>query len=132
MLVFKEAMDLLVSFPYLLFCHFLQVMADLLAVCSNHDCRLFLSGISPSLALTLQLGGVKPDMSTRDRSKRKLRFFPDLDSAVGKAEDVLIKFFYRSNHDEQSSRHLIQETGFERCLSHIDNQVSRLIILCLQ
>ena len=103
----------------------LQVMADLLAVCSNHDCKLFFSGISPSIRKTMQLGGVKSDSSKKDRSQLKLRFFPDLDSAVGKAEDLLIQTVYLPSHgNEPSGRQLAKKTGFLRCLAHIDKQVS--------
>lgn len=100
-----------------------DVMADLLAVCSRHDCKLFLSGISPSMQRTLQLGGVEPDKSTRNRAQKKLRMFPDLDSAVGKAEDLLINVVYWPSHEFlRHGGQDVKKTGFLRCLSIIDEQ----------
>lgn len=103
-----------------------QVMSELLSVCSDHDCKVFFSGLSPIIRQTLFLGGVKPDRSKKDTTQRNLRYFPDLDSAVGKAEDTLIKLVYWPNHryEQYASRYVANGTGFQRCLSQIDEQVS--------
>lgn len=96
-----------------------DVISDILALFNNHDAKLFLSGVSANIRKVMLLGGVKPE-SIRDRSERKLRFFPDLDSAIGKAEDMLlddssfeVDFYHRKGGDQ----------GFVRALRHIDEQV---------
>lgn len=91
-----------------------------------------MSGMSPAIRKTLFLGGVKPDTYTKDRSQRKLRYFPDLDSAVGKAEDTLITIMYRPSYDsEHFGRHVLKGTGFQRCLSHIDTQVNPTVLITI-
>jgi hypothetical protein len=100
-----------------------DVISDILAIFSNHDAKLFLSGVSTNLRQVMLLGGVKPE-SRRDRSKRKLRFFPDLDSAIGKAEDMLLE------HEaiEDDIIHYVGgvDSGFQRALRHIDEQVRKM------
>ena len=106
-----------------------QVISDLLSVCSDHECKVFLSGASPSIRQTLLLGGVKPDKSTKDHSQRKLRYFADLDSAIGKAEDTLIDLMYWPSHGwNPSGHHPGKGTGYQQCLSRIDEQVSGLLV----
>jgi STAS domain len=96
-----------------------DAFSDILVICGNHDCKLFLSGMSTSLRLTMSLSGVKPETG-RDRSQRKLRFFPDLDTAIGKAEDMLIKT--EEFHEDPSPSSASDRGGFLRSLSHIDDQ----------
>jgi MFS superfamily sulfate permease-like transporter len=103
-----------------------QVMADLLSTCAEHNCKLFLSGTSVPLRKTLRLGGMQPDTSIKDRSQRKLRFFPDIDSAVGKAEDLIIQQVYEPSSDclHGNQPTLEKRNGFARCLAQIDEQAS--------
>jgi len=97
-----------------------DVFSDILNVCGNHGCKLFLSGVSTNLRQVMYLSGVKPE-SIRERAKRKLRFFPNLDAAVGKAEDILL--------DDENFEHYMMarsgpgERGFEYALRQIDVQV---------
>lgn len=99
-------------------------MADLLSTCSEHNCKLFLSGTSVPIRKTLRLGGMQPDTSIKDRSKRKLRFFPDIDSAVGKAEDLIIQQVYEdgSEYLQGSQQTMEKLTGFARCLLILTNR----------
>jgi MFS superfamily sulfate permease-like transporter len=103
-----------------------DVIADIGAVCSTHDCKLFLSGLSPSIRQTLHLGGITPG-KTKDRTERKIRFFADLDTAIGKAEDSLVKYNYDngdiSNFLTSQSARPLEMSGFRQCLCHIDQQV---------
>ena len=97
-----------------------DAFSDILAVCSNHDCKLFLSGVSKSLRQVMSLCGIEPE-NIPDRSQRKLRFFGDLDGAIGKAEDYLIKtapFEVDSTADAGPAR----AGGFRHALSQIDEQ----------
>lgn len=70
------------------------------------------------------LGGMKPDLPG-DRARRKLRLFLDLDTAIGKAEDVLLadedigNDYYSSFYDSRTI-----EEGFRLCLRKIDAEVS--------
>jgi STAS domain len=93
---------------------------DILTVCTNNDCKLFLSGVSPNLQKVMKLVGVHPG-NLAIRSQRKLRFFVDLDTAIGKAEDVLIDI--NSFEEEIALPYDVQlRDGFYRALYHIDVQ----------
>lgn len=93
---------------------------DILTVCTNNDCKLFLSGVSPNLQRVMKLVGVHPG-NLAIRSQRKLRFFVDLDTAIGKAEDVLIDI--NSFEEEIALPFDVQQRdGFYRALYHIDVQ----------
>jgi hypothetical protein len=100
-----------------------DVISDILAIFANHDAKLFLSGVSTNLRQVMLLGGVKPE-SIRDRSKRKLRFFPDLDSAIGKAEDMLLE--HEAIEDDITHNAGGVGSGFQRALRHIDEQVRKM------
>jgi STAS domain len=93
---------------------------DILNVCTNNDCKLFLSGVSPNIQKVMKLVGVHPG-SVAIRSQRKLRFFLDLDTAIGKAEDVLIEI---ESFEEEVALpvDLKKRDGFYRALYHIDVQ----------
>jgi len=94
-----------------------DVLKDILSVTSSHECKLFLSGMSTSLRQTMSLVGLCPE-TTKDRSARKVRFFPDVDSAVGKAEDLLLKEVFSDDTGSRTS----SESGFVRALRCIDEQ----------
>jgi hypothetical protein len=83
----------------------------------------------------LALGGFKPD--TGVRSKRKLRFFPNLDSALGKAEDMLLETYFEekevrpSVHDGRKRLlDRMKDNGFRVALSYIDAEVSCTSFFC--
>lgn len=97
-----------------------DAFSDILAVCSNNNCKLFLSGVSPRLQKVMSLCGVKPDNNI-DRSQRRLRFFPGLDAAIGKAEDMLIEC---ESFEEENTYPVDAASGdgFLRALYHIDEQ----------
>ena len=84
-----------------------DVFADIVTLCSIHNCKVFLAGPSRTLIETMSLSGLKPDIAVV-RSTRKLRFFSDLDKAVGKAEDMLL-----------------QQEGFEEHITHFAMQGKR-------
>ena len=100
-----------------------DVFADIRNLCTSHDCKLFMAGMTPSLRMTLSLGGVKPD--TGDRSKRKLRFFANLDTALGKAEDVILESEFPESESRTRQRLLSEgDHGFRTALRYIDQEVS--------
>lgn len=93
---------------------------DILTVCINNDCKLFLSGVSPNLQKVMKKVGVHPE-DVAIRSHRKLRFFVDLDTAIGKAEDVLIDF-YSFEEEFTLPYDVLKRDGFYQALYHIDVQ----------
>jgi hypothetical protein len=100
-----------------------DVIADTLALLSRYECKLYLSGLTPRLRQVLDFGGVKPETSN-DRSQRKLRLFPDLDTAIGKAEDMLLDS--EAIEDDYDVRN--DESGFRRALRFIDELVRHMTL----
>lgn len=105
-----------------------DVIAGIVQLCKSHCCKLFMAGLSHRIHTTLSLGGVKPE--TGERSKRQIRFFPDLDSALGKAEDMLLSdsHLFKTDVIDGNRRRLISDgevdkAGFGFALRHIDEQV---------
>ena len=99
-----------------------DVINDIRTLCDNHSCKLFLSGLSVNLRSVLSYAGVKPQSG--ERSQRMLRFFNSLDTALGKAEDMLLEGPLQEQ--PQSMRKLLslgEESGFQVALKAIDTQV---------
>jgi MFS superfamily sulfate permease-like transporter len=112
-----------------------DVFLDIKNLCSQNKCKLMMAGMSPNLRSILALGGFKPD--TGVRSKRKLRFFPNLDSALGKAEDMLLETYFEekevrpSVHDGRKRLlDRMKDNGFRVALSYIDAEVSCTSFFC--
>jgi hypothetical protein len=101
-----------------------DVFAEIIAICKANQCVVFMAGLSPNLKSILYHGGVKQDFG-------RTRYFPDLESALGKAEDsLLVSIAKLEEHDlhEASIRtrkRLMTEddTGFLHALRQIDEQV---------
>ena len=100
-----------------------DAFSDILAVCGNHDCKLFLSGVSINLRDVMKLCGIEPE-SMADRSQRTLRFFSDLDAAVGKAEDMVLKLapFEVDSMQYKTTSGATKNGGFRHALTLIDEQ----------
>jgi len=76
-----------------------DVLGDISALCKEHKCSLIFAGIIRSdIKRSLITGGVKPS-----RTNKHLNFSSDLDSALGKAEDELLK--YVGHNEEKVSIH---------------------------
>lgn len=101
-----------------------DVFSDIFNLCSNHNCKLFLAGLSRELREVMTVGGLRGDPTLKS-SERKLRFLSTLDGAVGKAEDLLLE----NERPEDSSiiRAGFAEEGFLKALRLIDEQVSYTI-----
>lgn len=84
-----------------------DVFLDIRTLCSTHNCKVFLAGLNRGLIKTMALSGLTPD-TAKVRSTRQLRFFSDLDNAVGKAEDMLL-----------------QGEGFEANITHASHKGKR-------
>jgi len=75
-----------------------DVLGDISALCKEHKCSLIFSAISSDIKRSLITGGVKPS-----RTNKHLNFSSDLESALGKAEDELLK--YVGHNEEKVSIH---------------------------
>ncbi len=101
-----------------------DIFNDIRNLCVSSDCKLFVTGLTPSLRSVLGLGGFKPE--TTDRSTRKLRFFSNLDAALGKAEDLLLEAEREENEFSPAFDRVRLmsegESGFLSALRHIDDE----------
>lgn len=102
-----------------------DVISDIVNLCDRNECKVFLSGMSANLRSVLAHAGVKPLRG--ERSKRKLRFFNSMDTAIGKAEDMLLDM--QEQEKPPSSRRkpstlgaLVEESGLQVALRYIDEQ----------
>jgi CRP-like cAMP-binding protein len=102
-----------------------DVFSDIRNLCRTNECKLLMAGMSPNIRSIMALGNFKPD--TGERSKRQLRFFPNLDAALGKAEDMLLEAHFVDTEPQQYISHKrrvaldkLKENGFRTALNHID------------
>lgn len=116
-----------------------DIFSDIRNLCKANKCKLLMAGMSQNIRSILALGNFKPD--TGVRSKRQLRFFPNLDSALGKAEDMLLESRFIDTAEPEplltDRRHRVldqkKDNGFRVALTHIDAEVSlklRLLTIC--
>jgi len=96
-----------------------DVFSEIVAFTENNDCRLFLCGLSPRMKKGLELGGVKPG-SSGARSQGNVRFFSDLDTALGRAEDSIIRTEMTETVIDRRAMKSTNEDGFRRALKQID------------
>lgn len=94
-----------------------DIFAEIKEMCAENACKLYLCGLSSRMKRGLSLGGVKP--GTGPRSKSSVRFFSDLDTALGNAEDELIRI---EMTEAFKSRWITKrgENGFRHALQQID------------
>lgn len=100
------------------------IFNDIKTVCRNNGAKLFVSGLSIPLRATLALGNFKPEGG--ERSKRTVRFFAALDSAIGKAEDCLLddEMFNAESTSVGVVEVQDEAASFEQALRAIDEQHS--------
>jgi len=106
-----------------------DILREISEVCRSHRCKLFLSGLSPSLRSMLVYAKVSPA-----NAKRTLFFAPDLESSLAKAEDGLIaRVSHLGDVDESESQARMEHgvgggpEGFLHALWKIDEQVGILV-----
>lgn len=99
-----------------------DVFNDIKTICNNHGAKLFVAGLSVPLRATLALGNFKPERG--ERSKRNVRFFAALDTAIGKAEDCLLDNEMINTDRSTLDVFNVQDeaASFERALKAIDEQ----------
>jgi MFS superfamily sulfate permease-like transporter len=101
-----------------------DLLRETITLCENNRCRLFLSGMSPTLRSNLVYAGIKPDGKT-------FYFQPDLETSIGKAEDgLLTNVLHVVKQDEQDAgvrrrarAVSVVDNGFFYALKKIDEQV---------
>lgn len=105
-----------------------DVFSEIRKLCKENECKLFMAGMSPNLRTILALGGFAPDKG--ERSKRNLRFFGSLDSALGKAEDMLLDLHYDPPEPnetrwsiEMRRSSISPSSGFQKALQYINTEV---------
>ena len=100
-----------------------DIFADIKELCHNHDCKLYMCGLSPRIRKGLAMRGIKPESAVASMDRR-VRFFVDLDTALGKAEDALIQSeMTEIDNDESMAQSTMNpREGFFHALKQIDEQ----------
>jgi len=108
-----------------------DVFAEISSLCEANTCTVFFAGLTQKLQSTLLFGGVRPSSSG---SYRYVRFLPDLETALGKAEDGLLENVLNIKEkdikkaDIRRRERLMSDAddGFLHALLQIDEQVREL------
>lgn len=103
----------------------IDLFNEILSLCKNHNCSLYLSGLSSELKVDLIFAGIKPIPGSS-----RFLFSSDLETALAQAEDGLLssKFRLEEKDEEESDRRRRQrsestvEDGFLYALKKIDEQ----------
>ena len=106
-----------------------DIMKEIITLCSETNrCRLYLSGLKPSLRANLLYAGLKPSTTT-SRSRGGWTYTHDMETALAKAEDALLsaEFHLEEMDQEESlqrrqSNSLQSSDGFLYALQKIDEQ----------
>ena len=94
----------------------IDIFSEIRNACKKNDCRLFLAGVPVPIRQSMQLGGFQADKA-KPGEKITLRFFPDIDSAIGKAEDILLNEFEVDDDFTDTD-----DPSFAHALDQIDQQ----------
>ncbi|KAL7550719.1 hypothetical protein ACHAWF_013954 [Thalassiosira exigua] len=89
-----------------------DVLADISSLCRDNKCQLIFAGIPRVIRSALIKGGVKPS-----KANQHLSFSPDLEAALGKAEDELLKFVA---HNEEKAADVGAKLRHQRKISSVD------------
>ncbi|CAB9515417.1 solute carrier family 26 [Seminavis robusta] len=95
-----------------------DILREISSLCRSHGCRLFFSGLSPSLKSKIVYAGISPSRA----------FAPDLESALIKAEDALIREVSGLRAKDESESRAMDRVmsdpgqGFLQALKKIDEQ----------
>mmetsp|Transcript_13080 Transcript_13080/g.27490 ORF Transcript_13080/g.27490 Transcript_13080/m.27490 type:complete len:1323 (+) Transcript_13080:168-4136(+) len=102
-----------------------DVLVEISSLCSSHKCQLIFAGVPRFVRPALMAGGVKPS-----RVNLHLSYAPDLEAALGKAEDELLKYVGRNEEKmvrvaeklKHQRRISMADFGFRHALQCIDDQ----------
>ncbi len=108
-----------------------DVIAEIVQLCHSKKCNVMIAGLTRELKKVLALGGVKPSADKKS-AYSILRYPPDLESALCKAEDGLLRSVCNVEKIELKRCHMRKASiigdGFLYALRQIDLQVSSFII----
>mmetsp|Transcript_16617 Transcript_16617/g.35906 ORF Transcript_16617/g.35906 Transcript_16617/m.35906 type:complete len:1197 (-) Transcript_16617:138-3728(-) len=90
-----------------------DVLADISSLCKEKKCNLILAGIPRVIRQALITGGVKAS-----RTNKHLSFSPDLETALGKAEDELLRVV---GHNEDRLTKVGDQLRHKRRVSMVDH-----------
>jgi CRP-like cAMP-binding protein/anti-anti-sigma regulatory factor len=102
---------------------------EMVRICQNHRCELFLAGLNPTLKSSLLYAGIKSSGSTL--AKKYLAYTHDMETALAQAEDGLLSTVFHleeRNETESSNRRRerrmsgTEDDGFFYALQKIDEQ----------
>ncbi len=102
-----------------------DVLVEISTLCHSHKCQLILAGVPRFIRPALMAGGVKPS-----QINLHLSYVPDLEAALGKAEDELLKYVGRNEEKmvrvaeklKHQRRISMADFGFRHALQCIDDQ----------
>ena len=105
----------------------IDVFGEIIQLCFRHQCQVYMTGLTPALKKNLSLGDMKPSQD-KNSANSTLRFLPEMESALCKAEDGLLSKLSQLEQKEMI-RSRIRTTsnaddGFLYALKEIDSQVS--------
>eukprot|EP00548_Thalassiothrix_antarctica_P002690 CAMPEP_0194131942 /NCGR_PEP_ID=MMETSP0152-20130528/2550_1 /TAXON_ID=1049557 /ORGANISM="Thalassiothrix antarctica, Strain L6-D1" /LENGTH=1098 /DNA_ID=CAMNT_0038826841 /DNA_START=116 /DNA_END=3412 /DNA_ORIENTATION=- len=101
----------------------IDVFSTIKSICIKNHCKFFIAGLPSPLRAVLAQGGFKPQRG--ERSERSVRFFVDLDTAIGKAEDnFLLDNMMQKQFDPYNIGVAVSDDriSFGRALEAIDAQ----------
>lgn len=105
----------------------IDVFGEIIQLCFRHKCQVYMTGLTLSFKQNLALGGVKPSHD-KNAANSMLRFSPEMESALCKAEDGLLKKMSQLEQKEMRRSRIransTADDGFLYALKEIDNQVS--------
>ena len=90
-----------------------DVLGEISALCRENHCGLLFAGIPRAIRPALITGGVNPS-----RTNPHLRFSPDLDAALGRAEDELLRIV---GHNEEKAAEMGARRSHTRNVSMVDH-----------
>lgn len=83
-----------------------DLFSEIISLCQQHKCQLYLAGVGPAMKGTLTYAGVKP------MSGRHFHWSFDLESALAKAEDKLItEVFHLEERDQLETSVRLKKRG---------------------
>jgi len=104
-----------------------DVFKDIVSLCYDKGCKVFISGLKSELKRSFMCGTVKPSMDKKSIFSA-LRWLPDMEAALARAEDKLLKYEYKqeAKENEREKRHTLRRSmstfdeGFFSALKQID------------
>ena len=81
-----------------------DIFSEILILCKEHQCKFYLTGLSNSVRDVFLRGGLSSSSQNAQNisyEHRMFNYFPELDSALGIAEDLLLSELHKSDQQHQ-------------------------------